>query len=263
MLCRMLLALLALAVGKVGAVEPLTPEQMAGAIRLEGLSVPVAGELFAALGGLGEPNWQSLYRPPIATSYTSRAQIALNLGGLIADGHLGVEAADSQQVNNVAKDILALAKPLGVSQNILARGNSLMEFADRNEWNTLREELEATQNELENSMAEQGDTELAGLVSLGGWVRATEVISAWLVENPAPDNSKILRQPALAGFLRAQVETLSERAQDDPVVRELRKKLESMEKLTSQAREVPPTAEEVAQLHAAAAELVAEISKKE
>ncbi len=259
----MLLAIAALVAGKAGAVEPLSPEQMAGAIRLEALSVPVPGELFAALGGLGEPNWQSLYRPPIATSYSSRAQIALNLGGLIADGYLGVEAADSQQVKNVAKDILALAKPLGVSQNILARGNSLIDFADRDEWNTLREELEATQNELENSMAEQGDTELVGLVSLGGWVRATEVISGWLVENPAPENAKILRQPALAGFLRAQAEVLSERAQDDPVVRELRKKLESIETLTSQGRGGPPTAEEVAQLHATVAELVAEISKKE
>ena len=38
--------------------------------------------------------------------------MALNLGGLIADGYIAVEAEDAQQVKNIGADIMALAKPL-------------------------------------------------------------------------------------------------------------------------------------------------------
>ena len=47
--------------------------------------------------------------------------MALNLGTLIADGYIAVEAHDGQQVKNIGKDVLALAKKLSVSQSVLAR----------------------------------------------------------------------------------------------------------------------------------------------
>ena len=85
-------------------------------------------------------------------TYRNRAQIALNLGGLIADGFIAVEAQDSQQVKNIGTDIIKLAKALGVSENVLSRGNSINEFAENSEWDALQEELEATQNEVKTSM---------------------------------------------------------------------------------------------------------------
>ena len=38
-----------------------------------------------------------------------------------------MEAQDAQQVKNIGKDIVALAKPLGVQQDIINRGKSGME----------------------------------------------------------------------------------------------------------------------------------------
>ena len=108
--------------------DHLTPEQIAGATKIDAITVPTPGELFAAINQVGKPNWQSQYRKPIQTAYTSRPQIALNLGGLIADGYIAVEAEDSQQVKNIGKDIETLAKALGVSQNILSRGRSITQF---------------------------------------------------------------------------------------------------------------------------------------
>src|SRR5438270_10679230 len=101
----------------IGA-EParLPADQLAKAIRSDAISIPTPGELFAALEKPGKPNWIGQYRGPMPTTYRNRAQIALNLGGLIADGFIAVEAQDSQQVKNIGSDIVKLSKALGVSE---------------------------------------------------------------------------------------------------------------------------------------------------
>src|SRR5436305_14336924 len=109
----------------------LPADQLEKAARNDSISIPTPGELFAALGKAGKTNWSGQYRGPIPVTYRNRAQIALNLGGLIADGFIAVEAKDSQQVKNIGSDIIKLAKALGVSQNLLSRGNSINEFADQ------------------------------------------------------------------------------------------------------------------------------------
>src|SRR5260370_38414253 len=91
----------------------------------------------------------------MAMRYRDCAQIALNLGGLIADGFIAVEAKDSQQVKNIGSDIIKLSKALGVSENLLSRGNSINKFAENNEWDTLQEELKATQNEVKSASQSQ------------------------------------------------------------------------------------------------------------
>src|SRR5438034_6548150 len=130
----------------------LTADQLAKAARSDLITIPTPGELFAALGKTGKTNWSGQYRTPIPVSYRNRAQIALNLGGLVADGFIAVEAQDSQQVKNIGTDIIKLAKALGVSENVLSRGNSINEFAENSEWDALQEELEATQKEVKTSM---------------------------------------------------------------------------------------------------------------
>src|SRR6202011_2974092 len=186
----------------IGA-EParLPPDQLAKAIRSDAISIPTPGELFAALEKPGKPNWIGQYRGPIPTTYRNRAQIALNLGGLIADGFIAVEAQDSQQVKNIGTDIIKLAKALGVSENVLSRGNSINEFAESNEWDALQEELEATQNEVKSSMQSHRDQDLIILVSVGGWIRGTQAVSASVIKNYDEQSAKVLRQPALVNFI--------------------------------------------------------------
>src|SRR5438874_3202036 len=127
---------------------PLTPDQLAQASRSDTLTIPTPGELFAALSKPGKPNWPAQYRGPIPTTFSNRAQIALNLGGLVADGFIAVEAQDGQQVKNIGSDIMKLGKALGVSEQLLSRGNSINEFAEHNEWETLQAELEANEQEV-------------------------------------------------------------------------------------------------------------------
>ena len=151
--------------------SPLSADELKNATSVDALTVPTPGEFFKAIEKGGKPNWTSEYRPPISIKSTDRAQMALNLGTLIADGYIAVEAHDGQQVKNVGKDVLALAKKLSVSQSVLARGQSIAQFAENSAWEQLNEELEATQNEVKKALEENRDTDLITLVSIGGWIR--------------------------------------------------------------------------------------------
>src|SRR5438132_12078754 len=111
----------------------LPADQLARAIKNDSISIPTPGELFAALEKPGKPNWSGQYRAPMPMTYRNRAQIALNLGGLIADGFIAVEAKDSQQVKNIGSDIIKLAKALEVNEDVLSRGNKINEFLENNE----------------------------------------------------------------------------------------------------------------------------------
>jgi hypothetical protein len=258
-------ALLCLALGcttALGAGSSLIKEEIAKAVKSDSVTIPTPGELLIALNKIGKPNWQQQYRQPIPTAYTSRPQIALNLGGMIADGYIAVQAEDSQQVKNIGRDIVTLAKALGVSENVLRRGKSIADFSENNEWGTLKEELEATQNEIKLAMEEQHDEELVTLVTLGGWIRGTEAVAAWISDNYTPSAAKLLRQPAVVAFFRSKLDALPEKAQNDPLVHEVHAKLVEIERLLSFPREKAPGIEDVKALKAAAASLVKEISVK-
>ena len=263
---RILTGLLALmgmhAFGAPQPVAQLSPEMMAQAVQDDTFTVPTPGELLAALNKEGKPTWQAQYRPPIPTTYTSRPQIALNLGGLIADGYLAVEAEDSQQVKNIGKDIMTLAKTLGISENVLRRGKSIEDFAENNEWSTLKEELDATQNEVKLAMDEQHDEELTTLVTLGGWIRGTEAVSGWIATNYTPDEAKLLRQPAIVALLRQKLAALPQKTQNDELVQGLDSRLSVIQQMVSFSASQTPTQDDVKKLNAAASDLIATITTK-
>ncbi len=189
--------------------------------------------------------------------------MALNLGGLIADGYIAVEAEDAQQVKNIGRDIVALAKPLGVQQEIINRGKSLTDFATEGKWDVLKEELEATQNETKLAMAENKDTDLIILVTVGGWLRATEVISSYLAEHYTAGGAKLLRQPAIVHFLSQQLDLLPEKMRGEAVVKKTRAKLTEIESVVNFPKDTPPDLQSVQKLNALVGELVQYISRKE
>ena len=248
----------------IGA-EParLPADQMSKAIRIDAISIPTPGELFAALEKPGKPNWVGQMRGPIGTSYKNRPQIALNLGGLIADGFIAVEAKDSQQVKNIGTDIIKLAKALGVSENVLSRGNSINEFAENNEWDALQEELEATQNEVKSSMQTHRDQDLVILVSVGGWIRGTQVVSAAVLQNYDERAAKVLRQPALVNFIQAQLKEVSPDVRADALVKEVSGELPGVEKLVNFPAGKAPSPDEVKKVNEAVGKIMSRIQAKE
>ena len=245
-------------------VEParLPADQLAKAIRSDAITIPTPGELFAALEKPGKPNWSGQYRPPIPMTYRNRAQIALNLGGLIADGFIAVEAQDGQQVKNIGTDIIKLAKALGVSEHVLSRGNSINDFAENSEWDSLQEELEATQNEVKSSMQSHSDQDLVILVSLGGWIRGTQVVTAAVIQNYDERSAKVLRQPALVNFIHAKVNDMSPELRSEPLVKNVTEQLGGIEKLVAFTPGKAPSVDEIRKLNEAVAKLMEEIQSK-
>ncbi len=242
---------------------PLTQEQLAKAIKLDSLTIPTPGELFAALEKPGKPDWAGQYRTPIPMTYRNRAQIALNLGGLIADGFIAVEAQDSQQVKNIGTDIIKLAKALGVSENVLSRGNSINEFAESSEWDALHEELEATQNEVKSSMQSHRDQDLVILVSLGGWIRGTQAVSASVMKNYDEQSAKVLRQPAVVSFIHSKMNDISMELRSEPLVKSVNDQLSALEKLVAFQSGKSPSVDDIKKLNEGVTKLMDEIQRKE
>src|SRR5881628_275040 len=259
------LALVAGLFAATGATDTgrLPADQLEKAARSDSISIPTPGELFAALGKAGKTNWSGQYRGPIPITYRNRAQIALNLGGLIADGFIAVEAKDSQQVKNIGSDIIKLAKALGVSQNLLSRGNSINEFAENNEWDTLQEELEATQNEVKSSMQSHADQDLVILVTLGGWIRGTQVVTASIMQDYNEDSAKVLRQPALVRFMQSRINEISPELRGEPLVKNVSEQLGEIEKLVSFPSGKAPTVEDVRKVNKSVDKAITEIESKD
>jgi hypothetical protein len=259
-------AIILLACGSIAlAAEPapLSQDQLTKAIKSDSLTIPTPGELFAALEKPGKPDWAGQYRTPIPMTYRNRAQIALNLGGLIADGFIAVEAQDSQQVKNIGTDIIKLAKALGVSENVLSRGNSINEFAENSEWDVLHEELEATQNEVKASMQSHQDQDLVILVSLGGWIRGTQAVTASVIKNYDEQSAKVLRQPAVVSFIHTRINDISPDLKKETLVKSVNDQLGNIEKLVAFPAGKGPTLDEVKKLNDAVSKLMDEIQRKE
>ncbi len=258
------IALIASISAVVGAETGRLPaDQLAKATRSDSISIPTPGELFAALEKPGKTNWAGQYRGPMPVTYRNRAQIALNLGGLIADGFIAVEAKDSQQVKNIGSDIVKLSKALGVSETLLSRGNSINEFAENNEWDTLQEELEATQNEVKSSMQSHSDQDLVILVTLGGWIRGTQVVTAAIMQNYDERSAKVLRQPALVQFMQSKISEISPELRGEPLVKDVSEQLNGIGKLVSFPVGKAPNVEEVRKVNQAVGKVMEEIESKE
>jgi len=243
--------------------QHLSADQMVKAIRTDSISVPTPGELFAALAKTGKINWSAQYRGPMSMTYSNRAQIALNLGGLIADGFIAVEAKDGQQVKNIGSDIMKLGKALGVSEQLLSRGNSINDFAENNQWDTLQEELEATQNEVKSSMQSHADQDLVILVTLGGWIRGTQVVTGAIMKNYNEAAAKVLREPTLVHFLQSKVNAISPELRQEPLVKDVSEQLTGIEKLVSFPEGKAPTADDVKKLNEAVSKLMTKIESKD
>src|SRR5256714_11382476 len=126
-----------------------------------------------------------------------------------------------------------MAKALGVTENVLSRDNSINEFAENNEWDTLQEELEATQNEVKSSMQSHADQDLVILVTLGGWIRGTQVVTTAIVKDYNEGSARVLRQPALVHFMQSKINEVSPELRGEALVNDVSQQLRAIETLVA------------------------------
>jgi hypothetical protein len=204
------------------------------ATQLDDVVVPLPSEVFNVLDKLGTPNWQGELREPIITNRGERAQIALQLGSVVAEGFVAVEAADKGRVQQIGRDVLELARAIGVESTVLSRTNSIITKADAGNWIAVRRELDGALTDVKNAMIELKDAQLAHLVSLGGWLRGTEVLTSVVQKSYSPDGADLLNQPDLLRYFQDRLAGMPSRMRNNQLVAKIQKGLDEISPLINQ-----------------------------
>jgi len=230
---RLSLAALAVAalpclVGAQPSPEPTVPPLPSQTTVVEDVVVPVPREIFGTLERFRHSNWRAVQRPELAKMRprADQAGIALQLGVAIAEGFVAVEGEDVDEVKQLGRAVLTLARGLGVGQWALRRSSSIVEHAEKGDWAAVRGEWDGVLPDVQEGMKELKSEQLAQLVSLGGWVRGTEVLSSLILQNYSDTDAVLLRQPAVVEQLGKQLERMSPEIRNQPQVSRIRKGLE-------------------------------------
>ena len=220
---------------------------------VEGVILPVPKEIFRSLDKFRDANWRAVERPEIAKwkSHGDQPQIAVLLGVVIGEGFIAMEAEDATEVKQLGTSVLKLARALGVEESALRRSKSIMEFATRGDWTAARQEWDGVLSDLEAGMVRLKSVQLAQLVSLGGWLRGTEALSALVLQNYSSERAELFRQPVLAESLEKEILGMS----GNSLLSDLRNGLEKIRGLIADNNQ-PRTDQTVRQIHDVCSKLV-------
>lgn len=176
------------------------------ATTVDNVIIPVPGEIFNVLDKLGSPNWKAEFRKNYSLRPGDRPHTALLLGAVIGDGFIAVQSKDQEDVRDIGRLVLELSAALGVKDAVIQHYNAIQEASDAGDWKKVREELDKTQSSVRTAMSQLGDEQLAELVSLGGWLRGTEVLTSIVGKDYSPDGADLLNQPDLVDYFEKQVD---------------------------------------------------------
>jgi len=194
--------------------------------------VPVPSEIFNVLDKLGSPNWKAEMRDNLGKNTGNRAQVALLLGTVIADGFIAVEAENSESVKQIGHEVLNLADAINVRKAVIARSKSIIDKADAKNWRAVREELDGALQDVRGAMVELGDDDLAQLVSIGGWIRGTEVLTSIVGKNYSAGGAELLNQPELLNYFSRRIDEMrNSRLKKEELVARVRKLLRDIRPL--------------------------------
>ena len=202
--------------------------------KVENVVVPLPNEIFGALNKLGSVNWREYVRTEKSSNFTERPRIALLLGTVIADGFIAVQAEDAPAVKEIGQRVLSLSKGIGVGNSITPHAKAITEAADKRKWEEVRKELDRTQNSVQAAMNEVHDEKLSQLVSLGGWLRGTQVLTSVVTKHFSPDGAELLHQPDLLVHFQTQLQGMPEF--NVPIIRDIQTALGQVKPLVDPTR---------------------------
>jgi hypothetical protein len=103
----------------------------------------------------------------------------------------------------------------------------------------VRRELDRTQNSVQQAMNEVHDEKLSQLVSLGGWLRGTEVLTLVVNEHFSADGAELLHQPDLLSYFQKRLQGMPEF--DLPIIHQIQDALVEVKPLIDVGdRQIPP-----------------------
>lgn len=207
------------------------------------LTTPLVGKVFTDLELFQPPPLGMVRSFDLKKSYPDRFQTAIQFGALVANGFVATIARQKQLVLDTGRALIREANTLSSGQRLTARSRSLFELSERNDWQGLREELNATQEDVEESMLALKDGELADLISLGGWLRGFQLASHVTADHYSEAKAAALVRPALLDYFIARMDCLSPSMKKRPAVISISANLKAIRALASTGH--PPTQGEV------------------
>ena len=146
----------------------------------------------------------------------SRTDLALEIGFLIADGFLAVQHGHIDDIEPIAKELSKYGRALGAGDRVNRHAKSLLENAKKKNIEALKDELSATQKDVEKELVQLRDADLAHLISLGGWIRALECASAAVNKEFTEERANQLFREDIADYYEGSIGGLEPRISQKP-----------------------------------------------
>ena len=181
-------------------------------------------------------------------SFGNRLQTALHFGSLVADGFMLTIAERPQDVQDIGRELIRQSRALGVGERLAKRSKSLFELSDKGDWVGMRGELVKTQEEVEDSMMELHDEEMAHMVSLGGWLRGFQLGAASTDDRYSPAKAEILGRVDVMEYFLDRLDTLNPRLKATEMVTEFIDCIKKIRLVAIETQGAPPNPEQVANM---------------
>jgi hypothetical protein len=185
-----------------------------------------------------------------------RADLAIELGFLIADGFLVVEAEQLDKVEDMATDLTRYGKALGAGDRVNRHAASLLDSAKKKDVKQLKKELAATQRDVERELITLRDADLAHLISLGGWIRALEVSTVAVDKQFSEERARKVMREDIADYYTESVAGLEPRISERPNYLAIRDLLAGLRREMVLNENEQPTREMMKEIRKQAAKLV-------
>ncbi len=194
-------------------------------------------------------------RKPPARMPMDRADLAIELGFLIADGFLVVQAEQLDKVETLAKDLTRYGKALGAGDRVNRHTAALLDSAKKKKVEQLKQELSATQRDVEDELLTLRDADLAHLISLGGWIRALEVSTVAVDKQFSAERARKVMREDIADYYTESVAGLEPRISERPNYLAMRNLLAGMRTEMTLKEGEEPTKETMKEIRKQAAKL--------
>lgn len=210
-------------------------EHMREELGVNDITTPLIATILKEFGSFQPIPLELIAQTPLDAVYDNRLQTALFFGSLVADGFMLTIAERPQDIQNIGRSLIKQSRALGVGDRLTSRSKSLFELSDKGDWQGMRQELIRTQTDVEKSMLDLRDEEMAHIISLGGWLRGFQLAAHSTVQRYTPDKAKILGRPEIMDYYLDRLDTLHPRLKKTEFVTALIAKLKELRLLATNA----------------------------
>ena len=185
----------------------------------------------------------------------SRTDLAIEIGFLIADGFLAVQHGFIDDIEPIAIELSKYGRALGAGDRVNRHAKALLESAKKKDLEALKDELSATQKDVEKELVQLKDADLAHLISLGGWIRAMECAAGAVNKEFTEERANQLFREDIAEYYEISLANLEPRISEKKSFIAIREICSDLKKTMSLGPDEEPSEPKVKEITAKAKEL--------